>query len=70
MGGRQDKRQEHGKDREEKQRLQGPSQDPVHPGTGREPVRGKSPEELKPRREDDPAREREQDDGETRDAEL
>ncbi|KOY59474.1 hypothetical protein ADK59_02900 [Streptomyces sp. XY332] len=55
MGGRQDKRQEPGKGREEQQRPHRPGQDPVHPEPGA-PARGKSPDEIK-RREDDPLRE-------------
>lgn len=67
MGGMQDKRQEPGKGREEQERLRRPGQDPVHPGTGQE-SRGKSPEELKRRRQDETTRERDED--ETRDDEF
>ncbi|WP_030723772.1 hypothetical protein [Streptomyces sp. NRRL F-2580] len=56
MGGTQDKRQEPGKGREEQQRPQRPGQDPVHPQPG-QPSRGKSPEETKRRREDNPLHE-------------
>ncbi|MFD3324916.1 hypothetical protein [Streptomyces sp. NPDC058701] len=53
MGGKQDKRQEPGKGREEQQRPQRPGQDPVHP----EPVTpsrgGQRPEEMERRREED-----------------
>ncbi|MCY0939710.1 hypothetical protein [Streptomyces sp. H34-S4] len=67
MDGMQDKRQEPGKGREEQERLRQPGQDPVHPGTGQE-VRGKSPEELKRRRQGETTRERDEDD--MRDEEL
>ncbi|MFG2875460.1 hypothetical protein ACGFYU_10705 [Streptomyces sp. NPDC048337] len=52
MGGMKDKRQEPGKGREEQKRPQRPGQDPAHPdsGTG---ARGKTPDELKRRREED-----------------
>ncbi|MFF5705653.1 hypothetical protein ACFY7H_24665 [Streptomyces sp. NPDC012794] len=55
MGGMQDKRQEPGKGREEQQRPQRPGQDPVHAQPG-PPSRGKSPDENKRRREEDPFR--------------
>lgn len=67
MDGMQDKRQEPGKGREEQERLRRPGQDPVHPGAGQE-GRGKSPEELKRRRQDEMTRERDED--ELRDDEL
>ncbi|MDJ0465871.1 hypothetical protein [Streptomyces sp. H27-C3] len=57
MGGTQDKRQEPGKGRGEQEHPRRPGQDPVHPEPGT-PPRGKSPEELKRRREDDPLREK------------
>ncbi len=63
----QDKRQEPGKS-SEPERLRRPTLDPVHPGTVQEGARGKSPEELKRRREDEMSRERRQD--EIRDEEL
>ncbi|MFE6847265.1 hypothetical protein [Streptomyces sp. NPDC057686] len=53
MGGRQDKRQEPGKGREEQQRPQKPGQDPVHPEPGAPSRGGKSPDEIKRRSEDD-----------------
>lgn len=56
MGGTQDKRQEPGKGREEQERPQRPGQDPAHPQPG-QPSRGKSPEEIKRRREDNPLHE-------------
>ncbi|MFD7261694.1 hypothetical protein [Streptomyces sp. NPDC059874] len=65
MGGMQDKRQEPGKGREEQQRMPRTGQDPVHPDAG---ARGKSPEELKRRREEEMSRERGED--EMRDEEL
>ncbi|WP_051838221.1 hypothetical protein [Streptomyces sp. NRRL F-2580] len=68
MDGTQDKRQEPGKGSSEPEHLRRPGQDPVHPGTGREGARGKSPEELKRRREDEMSRERRED--EVRDEEL
>ncbi|WP_405860796.1 hypothetical protein OG361_37270 [Streptomyces sp. NBC_00090] len=52
MGGRQDKHQNPGKGREEQERMRRPAADPAHPGAGREEARGKSPEELKRRREE------------------
>ncbi|WP_406738550.1 hypothetical protein OG365_24330 [Streptomyces sp. NBC_00853] len=55
MGGMQDKRQEPGKGREEHLGPQRPGQDPVHPEPGA-PSRGKSPDETKRRREEDPLR--------------
>ncbi|MEY2228849.1 hypothetical protein [Streptomyces sp. BF23-19] len=64
MGGTQDKRQEPGNG-SEPEHLRRPIQDPVHPGTGQESARGKSPEELERRREDETRRERHQ--GEMRD---
>ncbi|MER5758792.1 hypothetical protein [Streptomyces sp. NPDC002082] len=67
MGGKQDKRQEPGKGREEQERLRS-GQDPVHPGDGQESTRGKSPEELKRRGQDDMKRERDED--QIRDDEL
>ncbi|MER7466625.1 hypothetical protein [Streptomyces sp. NPDC097981] len=65
MGGMRDKRQEPGKGREEQEHMRRPSQDPVHPDTGEEGARGKTPEELKRRRRDESKRERGED--ETRD---
>lgn len=61
MDGMQDKRQEPGKSREEQERLRRPGQDPVHPGAGQEGGRGKSPEEVKRRRQDETTRERDDD---------
>ncbi|KJY18183.1 MULTISPECIES: hypothetical protein [Streptomyces] len=55
MGGMQDKRREPGKGREEQQRpqhQQRPGQDPVHPEPGT-PSRGRRPEEMERRREED-----------------
>ncbi|MFJ5811140.1 hypothetical protein [Streptomyces sp. NPDC093093] len=53
MGGKQDKRQEPGKGREEQQRPQRPGQDPIHPEP-RTPSRGgERPEDGERRREDD-----------------
>ncbi|MFI1940866.1 hypothetical protein ACH44C_27420 [Streptomyces purpureus] len=49
MGGMQDKHRPPGKSREERERRQ-PSQDPVHPESGRSTA-GKSPEEMRRRRE-------------------
>ncbi|AYV26353.1 hypothetical protein EES41_06420 [Streptomyces sp. ADI95-16] len=70
MGGQQDKHHEPGKNREEQERM-GSGQDPVHPGVhpgaGQEGARGKSPEELKRRGQDEMKRERDED--ETRDEE-
>ncbi|OEJ35075.1 hypothetical protein [Streptomyces subrutilus] len=54
MGGMKDKRQEPGKGREEQQRPRGPGQDPVHPEPGTPSRGGKSPEEIKRGREEDP----------------
>ncbi|MGW0393872.1 hypothetical protein ACWDYJ_23855 [Streptomyces sp. NPDC003042] len=56
MGGMRDKRPEPGKGREEQERLRRPGQDPVHPEPAQsaQPARGKSPDEIKRRREDDP----------------
>ncbi|MGR4880297.1 hypothetical protein ACIPUC_12780 [Streptomyces sp. LARHCF249] len=62
MGGRQDKQQEPGKSREEQERMRRPGQDPVHPETGQEGTRGKSPEELRRRGEDAARRDRGEDD--------
>ncbi|MFD7558842.1 hypothetical protein ACFV9E_30445 [Streptomyces sp. NPDC059835] len=67
MGGMHDKRQEPGKGREEQERMRRPGQDPAHPDAG-ENVRGKSPEELKRRHEEEMSRERSED--EMRDEEL
>lgn len=67
MGGRQDKRRQPGKGREEQDSVERIGPDPVHPGSG-ERARGKSPEELKRRRGDDTAHERTGD--EMRDEEL
>ncbi|MFD9522271.1 hypothetical protein [Streptomyces sp. NPDC059979] len=67
MGGMQDKRQEPGKGREEQQRPQRPQQpgqDPVHPEPGTPSRGGKSLDENKRRREEDPLHgERERDEG-------
>ncbi|MCY0961990.1 hypothetical protein [Streptomyces sp. H27-H5] len=53
MGGKQDKRQEPGKGREEQQRPQRPGQDPVHPEP-RTPSRGgERHEDVERRREED-----------------
>lgn len=70
MGGMQDKRQEPGKGREEQQHMPRTGQDPAHPDTGQggQGARGKSPEELKRRREEEMSRERGED--EIRDEEL
>ncbi|MFF4266282.1 hypothetical protein ACFY7Y_37640 [Streptomyces virginiae] len=65
MGGMQDKRQEPGKGREERERMR-PGQ--THAGAGREGERGLSSEELERRREEEMFRERERD--EMRDEEL
>ncbi|MCJ0872569.1 hypothetical protein [Streptomyces sp. AP-93] len=68
MGGKQDKHQQQpGKGREEQDSVERTGQDPVHPGSG-ERAWGKSPEEMKRRREGDTARERAGD--EMRDEEL
>ncbi|WP_392895522.1 hypothetical protein [Streptomyces sp. LN699] len=57
-GGKQDKRQESGKGREEQQSPGGPGQDPAHPGT-RTPTPGDPrPEETERRREEDPREDR------------
>lgn len=61
MGGKQDKRQEPGKGREEQQRPQRPGQDPVHPEPGT-PSRGQRPEETERRREEDLLRDERDDD--------
>ncbi|MFD3938173.1 hypothetical protein ACFWSF_26510 [Streptomyces sp. NPDC058611] len=68
MGGKQDKRQEPGKSREEQERLRS-GQDPVHPGADQEAARGKSPEELK-HRGGQAEMKRERDKDEIRDEEL
>ncbi|WP_407841330.1 hypothetical protein ACE1OC_40860 [Streptomyces sp. DSM 116496] len=52
MGGMKDKRQEPGKGREEQKRMRRPGQDPVHPEPGT-PSRGKNPDEMERRREED-----------------
>lgn len=52
MSGKQDKRQQPGKDREEQQRPQRPGQDPIHPEP-RTPSRGgERPEDGERRREE------------------
>ncbi|MBT2482371.1 hypothetical protein [Streptomyces sp. ISL-94] len=61
MGGMKDKHQQPGKGREEQERMRRPGQDPAHPVAGQEGVRGKSPEELKRRGEDEMRRERDAD---------
>ncbi|MGW5852162.1 hypothetical protein ACWFQ8_30155 [Streptomyces sp. NPDC055254] len=53
MGGRQDKRQEPGKGREEQTRPQRPGQDPVHPEPGNPSRAGQRPDETQRRREED-----------------
>ncbi len=53
MGGTQDKRQKPGKGRAEQQRPQRPGQDPVHPEPGTPSRGGKSPDEIKGRREEE-----------------
>ncbi|MCJ0871949.1 hypothetical protein [Streptomyces sp. AP-93] len=60
MGGMKDKGQEPGKGREEQQRTRRTGQDPVHPEAG-QAARGKSPEELKRRHEEEMSRERGED---------
>ncbi|MFE7160949.1 hypothetical protein [Streptomyces sp. NPDC057636] len=67
MGGVQDKGQKPGKGREEQQRMHRTGQDPTHPGSG-QGASGKSPEELKRRREQEMSREHGED--EMRDEEL
>ncbi|MGW7457352.1 hypothetical protein [Streptomyces sp. NPDC054797] len=49
----QEKHQEPGKGREEQERMHRPGQDPAAPARGREGARGKSPEELRQRREEE-----------------
>ncbi|MGP3690206.1 hypothetical protein ACTVZO_36850 [Streptomyces sp. IBSNAI002] len=56
MGGMKDKRQEPGKGREEQRRPQAPGQDPVHPEPGTPSRSGKSPEEIRRPREEEPLR--------------
>ncbi|MFJ5812184.1 hypothetical protein [Streptomyces sp. NPDC093093] len=53
MGGKQDKRQEPGKGREEQQRPQRPGQDPVHPEPPTPSRGGERPEDVERRREED-----------------
>ncbi|MFD3805502.1 hypothetical protein ACFWTC_18210 [Streptomyces sp. NPDC058619] len=53
MGGKQDKRQEPGKGREEQQRPQRPGQNPVHPQPSTPSHGGQRPEETQRRREED-----------------
>ncbi|MFE1413430.1 hypothetical protein ACFW6F_21915 [Streptomyces sp. NPDC058746] len=60
MAGKQNKRQEPGKSREEQERLRS-GQDPAHPGTEQEGARGKSPEELKRSSQDQGKRDRGED---------
>ncbi|MFJ4776700.1 hypothetical protein [Streptomyces sp. NPDC088762] len=61
MGGMKDKRQEPGKGREEQERMRRPGQNPAQSPTGQEGARGKSPEELKRRGEDEMRLERDRD---------
>ncbi|KJY23711.1 MULTISPECIES: hypothetical protein [unclassified Streptomyces] len=58
MGGKQDKRQEPGKSREEQERMRPVGQDPVHPGTREERSGKMSPEEMAQRRLEQMRRER------------
>ncbi|MEV6956879.1 hypothetical protein [Streptomyces sp. NPDC051183] len=53
MGGKQDKRQEPGKGRDERQRPPRPDQDPAHPEPGTPSRGGKGPDEMERRREED-----------------
>ncbi|MGW7065013.1 hypothetical protein ACWGHM_41890 [Streptomyces sp. NPDC054904] len=53
MGGKQDKRQEPGKGREEQQRPQRPGQDPARPVPGTPPRGGERPQEMERRHEED-----------------